>query len=259
MSGSREAQLDGSRSALERSCARNGRPIRDWKGPRAIWQADASAGLRKQPALLVWGPGAGVEAAGRLWSGHNRPGVASIPQSCRQVARALATRSRVARLTSQLRSPRGRREMCGNRWESAKAYLLLSYRKFTLVTGRRDGCGSLGQVEGAQGVLVQPEWTRGCRHTKSAAALRRRRILTWRGSYDVRVAARLKETDQELTLENRRTRNWKGPRVIWISWCPHPSRESVLLTRLVWGPGAGVEAAGGLCLSRNEAGVVCRP
>jgi len=30
-------------------------------------------------ALLVWGPGAGVEAAGRLWSGRNRPGVASIP------------------------------------------------------------------------------------------------------------------------------------------------------------------------------------
>jgi hypothetical protein len=28
---------------------------------------------------------------------------------------------------------------------------------------------------------------------------------------------------------------------------------------LVWGPGAGVEAAGGLCLSHNEAGVVCRP
>ena len=28
---------------------------------------------------------------------------------------------------------------------------------------------------------------------------------------------------------------------------------------LVWGPGAGVEAAGGLCLSRNETGVACRP
>jgi hypothetical protein len=25
------------------------------------------------------------------------------------------------------------------------------------VTGQRDGCGSLGQVVGAQGVLVQPE------------------------------------------------------------------------------------------------------
>jgi len=30
-------------------------------------------------ALLAWGPGAGVEAAGRLWSGRNRPGVASRP------------------------------------------------------------------------------------------------------------------------------------------------------------------------------------
>jgi len=41
-------------------------------------------------ALLVWGPGAGVEAAGRLCSSHNRTGVASIPQSCRQNALARA-------------------------------------------------------------------------------------------------------------------------------------------------------------------------
>jgi len=40
--------------------------------------------------------------------------------------------------------------------------------------GRIDGCESLGQVEGAQGVLTQPECVRGCRHTQSAAALRRR-------------------------------------------------------------------------------------
>jgi len=38
-----------------------------------------------------------------------------------------------------------------------------------------------------------------------------------------------------------------------------PVRESGPALRLVWGPGAGVEAAGGLCLSRNEAGVVCIP
>jgi len=29
--------------------------------------------------------------------------------------------------------------------------------KASPVTGQRDGCGSLGQVVGAQGVLVQPE------------------------------------------------------------------------------------------------------
>jgi hypothetical protein len=33
----------------------------------------------------------------------------------------------------------------------------LSYRKALLETGRRDGCGSLGQVVGAQGVLIRPE------------------------------------------------------------------------------------------------------
>jgi len=28
-----------------------------------------------------------------------------------------------------------------------------------------DGCGSLGQAVGAQGVLFQPEWIRGYKHT----------------------------------------------------------------------------------------------
>jgi len=30
---------------------------------------------------------------------------------------------------------------------------------------RSDGCESLGQVVGAQGVLAQPEWVRGRKHT----------------------------------------------------------------------------------------------
>jgi hypothetical protein len=38
-----------------------------------------------------------------------------------------------------------------------------------------------------------------------------------------------------------------------------PVCESKSALRLVWGPGAGVEAAGGLCFSRNETGVVCIP
>jgi len=33
------------------------------------------------------------------------------------------------------------------------------------VTGRCDGCESLGQVEGAQGALSQPGRHRGCEHT----------------------------------------------------------------------------------------------
>jgi hypothetical protein len=35
-------------------------------------------------------------------------------------------------------------------------------------TGRYDGCESLGQVEGAQGALSQPEWLRGCEQTKDS-------------------------------------------------------------------------------------------
>jgi hypothetical protein len=33
------------------------------------------------------------------------------------------------------------------------------------VTSVSDGCESLGQVVGAQGVLTQPEWVRGRKHT----------------------------------------------------------------------------------------------
>jgi len=37
-----------------------------------------------------------------------------------------------------------------------------------------DGDESLGQEVGAQGVLSQPEWLRGCEQTEFAAALRQR-------------------------------------------------------------------------------------
>jgi len=50
------------------------------KAPEQSGKADARVAPRKRSTLLVWGPGAGVEAAGRLWFGHNKPGVASIPQ-----------------------------------------------------------------------------------------------------------------------------------------------------------------------------------
>jgi len=61
------------------------------KAPEQSGKADARVAPRKRSTLLVWGPGAGVEAAGRLWFGHNKPGVASLPQSCRQVVLARAT------------------------------------------------------------------------------------------------------------------------------------------------------------------------
>lgn len=49
------------------------------KAPEQSGKADARVIPRKWGDLLVWGPGAGVEAAGRLWFGHNRSGVASLP------------------------------------------------------------------------------------------------------------------------------------------------------------------------------------
>jgi len=40
------------------------------------------------------------------------------------------------------------------------------------VTDGRDGRENLGQADGAQGVLIQPEWIRGCELTWLAATLR---------------------------------------------------------------------------------------
>jgi len=130
-------------SVTEKAPERSGKPTRVY--------------LRKQIALLVWGPGAGVEAAGRLWSGRNRPGVASIPQSCRQgcdgdsyfkqSSMAHVKAQDAARQNGDVREP----SQDGERAPPPEL------TKAPPVTGQRDGCGSLGQVVGAQGVLVQPE------------------------------------------------------------------------------------------------------
>jgi len=50
-------------------------------------------------------------------------------------------------------------------------------------------------VDGAQGVLIQPEWVRGCGHTQVPPLCYVGELkITWRGSYDVLGAARLKST-----------------------------------------------------------------
>jgi hypothetical protein len=50
------------------------------KAPEQSGSANVVKGRASVPSRLVWGPGAGVEAAGRLCLGHNLTGVASIPQ-----------------------------------------------------------------------------------------------------------------------------------------------------------------------------------
>jgi len=50
----------------------------------------------------------------------------------------------------------------GNRREPRKTLARLNQRKSCPVTGQLDGCESLGQEVGAQGVLAQPECARGC-------------------------------------------------------------------------------------------------
>jgi len=63
------------------------------------------------------------------------------------------------------------------------------------VTGQTDGCGSLGQADGAQGALSQPEWHRGCDHTlESLPRDVDKDRKTSRGSY-VRPGCREAETD----------------------------------------------------------------
>jgi hypothetical protein len=68
------------------------------------------------------------------------------------------------------------------------------------------------------------------------------------------VAARTKRTAQGLAPESRSACDRKGPGVIRIRRGSQHCAGAV-----AWGPGAGVEAAGGLCLGRNETGAVCLP
>jgi len=52
--------------------------------------------------------------------------------------------------------------------ESARAEEMITSPELSKdhpVTGCVDGCGSLGQADGAQGALIQPGWIRGCEHT----------------------------------------------------------------------------------------------
>jgi len=132
------------------------------KAPGAIRSADAVQ-LRASGAWnwLVWGPGAGVEAAGRLCPAVMDRG-RKHTSACRQAALARATPSKAARLTSELGSPRGRMGLRGNRRRPRKTPARPSRRKWTPATGLRDGCGSLGQEVGAQGALARPERARGC-------------------------------------------------------------------------------------------------
>jgi len=44
----------------------------------------------------VWGPGAGEVAAGRLWSGQNRPGVASRPELAAEISRRKSKEDRMS-------------------------------------------------------------------------------------------------------------------------------------------------------------------
>jgi len=52
--------------------------------------------------------------------------------------------------------------------ESARAEEMITSPELSKdhpVTGCVDGCGSLGQADGAQGALIQPGWIRGCEQT----------------------------------------------------------------------------------------------
>jgi len=140
-----------------------------------------------------------VEAAGRLWFGHNKPGVASLPQSCRQVVLARATLKhnnkahlRVWGSVRMKESGVGKRPLGRGKRHLTRANERSLRRRYG-----HDGRESLGQADGAQGVLIQPEWIRGCELTWLAATLR------WRprycgsgveGSYVCPGAARLKWT-----------------------------------------------------------------
>jgi len=119
-------------------------------------QADPSRSYG-DPVLERWRPGGSVLAVTDRGRKHTL--------ACRQVAMALANRKQGNRLTSELRIREDERdgreiyESRGNNYPPSAIERGLRQRSAI------DGRGSLGQVDGAQGVLTQPEWVRGCEHT----------------------------------------------------------------------------------------------
>jgi len=87
MSGRREAQTDGSGTGSPAKLPhppRLPRPSGAIRSAGALW-ISAQAAFRS----FAWGPGAGVEAAGRLCHGHNGQGSQadlSLPSSCQDVS-----------------------------------------------------------------------------------------------------------------------------------------------------------------------------
>jgi len=108
-----------------------------------------------------------------------------------------------------------------------------------------DGDESLGQEDGAQGVLIQPEWIRGCEHTlvrRCATAAKDNDVERLISTHRSREAEGDVSTKQGVRAlpKTRPTCDGKGRGAIRTSRCDEiPARAG--FTPQVWGPGAGAE------------------
>jgi len=116
-------------------------------------KADAERRRWRDPAptRLVWGPGAGVEAAGRLCPRHKRAGVASRPE----LAAKVSWRKSIMDKTSGPRRCVGVREeewdVVGTGESQGKRHLAQACERSSAVTRRNDGSWVPGTSDGAPG------------------------------------------------------------------------------------------------------------
>jgi len=144
-----------------RLIAKNRRPdLTNWLSSNCGRRVSGALRERRR-AITVWGPGAGAEAAGRLCPSHNRQGS--------QAYLSVAARSQGVSYTLNERqgphqSP-GSVRTNGMAGESAKAEETVTPPELTKDPRQRvqsTDVGAWGRMDGAQGVLAQPGWVRGC-------------------------------------------------------------------------------------------------
>jgi len=121
--------------------------------------------LRKQlgvrsyggPVLEWWRPGGSVLAI----SGQGSQAYLSLPPGCDGVSESKQNNTAHIKVRASVRTN-------GIARKSARAVESVTPpepSKGPSATSVSDGCGSLGQVVGAQGALIQPGCFRGCEHT----------------------------------------------------------------------------------------------
>jgi len=110
-------------------------------------------------------------------------------------------------------------------------------------------------VEGAQGALVQPEWIRGCELTLESPPCY---VGVINHVERLIRPSRCRKAERDNLIRVASPVTEKVPERSGVTDASKDNCASSSMP-LVWGPGAGVEAAGRLCLGQNKTGVASIP